>query len=61
MQYPEDNDVAILKILNGTKEIASKEIELNDGWTGFKFDFVSTSQNVSINIGFERGQHIICV
>lgn len=53
MQYPEDNDVAILKILNGTKEIASKEIELNDGWTGFKFDFVSTSQNVSINIGFK--------
>lgn len=53
MQYPEDNDVAILKILNGTKEIASKEIELNDGWTGFRFDFVSTSQNVSINIGFK--------
>lgn len=53
MQYPEDNDVAIVKILNGTKEIASKEIELNDGWTGFKFDFVSTSQNVSINIGFK--------
>lgn len=52
MQYPEDNDVAIVKILNGTKEIASKEIELNDGWTGFKFDFTSTSQNVSINIGF---------
>lgn len=53
MQYPEDNDVAIVKILNGTKEIASKEIELNDGWTGFRFDFVSTSQNVSINIGFK--------
>lgn len=53
MQYPEDNDVAIVKILNGSKEIASKEIELNDGWTGFKFDFVSTSQNVSINIGFK--------
>lgn len=42
-----------MKILNGTKEIASKEIELNDGWTGFRFDFVSTSQNVSINIGFK--------
>lgn len=53
MQYPEDNDVAIVKILNGTKELASKEIELNDGWTGFKFDFASTSQNVSINIGFK--------
>lgn len=53
MQYSEDNDVAIVKILNGTKEIASKEIELNDGWTGFRFDFVSTSQNVSINIGFK--------
>lgn len=53
MQYPEDNDVAIVKILNGTKELASKEIELNDGWTGFKFDFTSTSQNVSINIGFK--------
>ena len=53
MQYPEDNDVAIVKILNGTKEISSKEIELNDGWTGFRFDFVSTSQNVSINIGFK--------
>lgn len=53
MQYPEDNDVAIVKILNGTKEIASKEIELNDGWTGFRFDFASTSQNVSINIGFK--------
>lgn len=53
MQYPEDKDVAIVKILNGTKEIASKEIELNDGWTGFRFDFVSTSQNVSINIGFK--------
>lgn len=53
MQYPEDNDVAIVKILNGTKEIASKEIELNDGWTGFKFDFVSSSQNITINIGFK--------
>lgn len=60
MQYPEDNDVAIVKILNGTKEIASKEIELNDGWTGFRFDFVSTSQNVSINIGF-KGDNILYV
>lgn len=53
MQYPEDNDIAIVKILNGSSEIASKEIPLNDGWTGFRFDLNLSVTNVTIKIGFK--------